>query len=98
MFETIYLTDIRFHQIHESTALVKINVFGVTHKGNFIGIVTKKDHHLGMPVTQSRKSDVVYTSVIKFPNGKSESYEEIELDEILTRLLESFYDEEIHLQ
>ena len=98
MFETIYLSDIRFHNIYEMTSLVKTEIFGVTHKGDFIGIVTKNDHYLGMPVTSVRKGEVVYTSVIKYPDGQSDSYEETELNEILTRLLESFYNEEIKLK
>jgi hypothetical protein len=89
--ETIFLSDIRKHPISEQTSLVKEETFAVTHKGEFLGIVHKKDHFLGMPITKPRKGDVLYTAKVEHPDGYADEYEETTFYDIVKRLLESFY-------
>lgn len=96
------MSDIRKHRITANKSLVKEETFAVTHKGTFLGVVHKKDHYLGIPVTQPRKSDVIYTARIEDFEGYCEEFEETEFLDIVKRLLEAFHceceDDEVDLQ
>lgn len=98
--ETVFLSEIRKHIISVKDSIYKEEVFAITYKGIFVGVVTKRHYHLSVPVTDKRKEkgDTIYTSRIEIADGEVHSFEETSYREILLRLLESHFEGEVLLK